>query len=190
MRRHLLMTLGLGLQFLYGAANAAALPADTSPAIQLSGTDWRIHEDADGKGVERRPVRRPMLRRPAGFPPRCRAISRPTWKRRTCSSRCGTGPAIRGCTTSPARTGGIARTSACRPRLPASGSRWSSTAWTTSARCGSTASKSAATPGMFRRFWFDVTDGCRPGQTNRLAVRIAQDAGRVAAAGRQHATAR
>lgn len=45
----LLLAMGLGC-----GETASGLAAETTPTLSLSGTNWWIHDDPDGKGVERR----------------------------------------------------------------------------------------------------------------------------------------
>jgi len=52
MYRNVVIFLAVALQCHYAAA-VFAQPAECLPTISLSGTDWWIHEDADGKGAER-----------------------------------------------------------------------------------------------------------------------------------------
>ena len=150
-----------------------AAQAGPGRVISLSGSDWRIHEDPDGNGAERRlfeaDVASPgwiAARVPGNIQADLEAAHRltPLWY--------GEGDPrmhevadkdwwYRKDFAVPARFAGR------RVTLVFDGVDHECEVFLNSRRIGGNA-------GMCRRFWFDVSDAIRPGQTNRLAVRIAR----------------
>ncbi len=140
-------------------------------SISLSGADWRIHEDADGKGAERR-----LFEADASSPdwivatvpgtiqadleaahqlnplwygagdPLMHEVARKDWWYRKDFSLPAT-------------------LKDRRLTLVFDGVDYECEVWVNGKRIGANA-------GMFRRFQFDVTEVARPGEVNRLAVRI------------------
>ena len=172
MNRNLLACLAIALQCHYAAAVSAQ--ATEAPAIvQLSGTDWRIHEDAGGKGAEMRlfaadPASPGWI--PATVPGNIQADLEAAHLLRPISYGAGD-PNFREVThkdwwyrkdfTIPATLAGK------RLTLVFDGVDKRCDIWLNGRQMGSNL-------GMFKRFWFDVTAVARPGAVNQLAVRIAK----------------
>lgn len=147
--------------------------AGASTTLDLSGADWRIHEDADGQGAERRLFEADVASAgwiPATVPGNIQADLeaahqlKPLWY--------GAGdPRMH----EAARKDWWYRKDFTVPQsfagrrvvLVFDGVDHECDVWLNGRKLGSNA-------GMFRRFDFDVADVLRPGETNRLAVRIAR----------------
>jgi beta-mannosidase len=153
------------------AAAPFAMPARALEALCLSGADWRIHDDADGKGDQRgMPLADPAAAdwTPATVPGNIQADLeaahqlKPLWY--------GAGdPRLYGVAekdwwyrkdiTIPGDFQGR------RLTLVFDGVDHECEVWLNGRKLGRNA-------GMFRRFWFDATEATRPGEVNRLAVRV------------------
>ena len=172
MHKNILACLAIALQWHYTASVSAHLP-EASATIQLSGTDWRIHEDAKGNGAEQRlfaadPASPDWI--PATVPGNIQAdleaahLLKPLWY--------GGGDSrlkevaykdwwYRKDFTIPASLAGK------RFTLVFDGVDQHGEIWLNGQKIG-------ANTGMHKRFWFDVTTAAKPGQINQLAVRIAR----------------
>ena len=158
-----------GLATVTTAANAF----DSTQDICLSGSDWRIHEDADSDGAARQMSVADCSSAdwiPASVPgniqadletahrlkplwygeidPRLYEVAQKNWWYRKDFQ---VPPSFAG----------------RRLTLIFEGVDHDCEAWLNGRKIG-------ANTGMFRRFWFDVGDMLKPGETNRLAVRIAK----------------
>ncbi len=153
--------------------HAAARQAEDIANIRLSGTDWRIHEDTDGEGAARGMPEADLALPgwiPATVPGNIQADLeaahqlKPLWY--------GAGDErlyevarkdwwYRKDFTVPETLAGR------RLTLVFDGVDHECEVWFNGRRIG-------GNTGMFRRFWFDVTELAEPGKLNRLAVRIAR----------------
>ena len=178
MYKNILACLVIALQCHYTASVSAHLP-EASATIQLSGTDWRIHEDAKGNGAEQRlfaadPASPDWI--PATVPGNIQAdleaahLLKPLWY--------GAGDSrlkevaykdwwYRKDFTIPASYAGK------RLTLVFDGVDQHGEIWLNGQSLGSNT-------GMFKRFWLDMTTVAKPGQVNQLAVRIARHPDRKA----------
>ena len=164
----LLLAMGLGC-----GETASGLAAETTPTLSLSGTNWWIHDDPDGKGVERRlfeantsspewsaatvpgniqsDLEAARQLKPLWYgagDPRLYDVARKDWWYR--------------------KDFPVPNTLAGhRLTLVFDGVDHECEVWLNGRQVGRNA-------GMFRRFWFDVTELIRPGKLNRLAVCIAR----------------
>ncbi len=141
--------------------------------LSLSGMDWRIHEDADGSGAERRLFEADLSSAgwiPATVPGNVQAdleaahLLKPLWY--------GAGdPRLAEVAQKDWWYGKDLEAPAAfagkRLTLVFDGVDHQCEVWLNGTRLGHNA-------GMFRRFQFDVTETVRPGRMNRLAVRIAR----------------
>ena len=172
MNRNILASFVIALQCHYPAA-VSAQSTEAPAIVQLSGTDWRIHEDAGGKGADRGlfaadPASPGWI--PATVPGNIQADLeaahqlQPLWY--------GAGDSrlplvaakdwwYRKDFTIPASFAGR------RLTLVFDGVDQHGEVWLNGQAIGSNT-------GMFKRFQFDVTPVARPGQANQLAVRIAR----------------
>jgi hypothetical protein len=158
-----------------------ATPGRAIEALCLSGADWRIHDDADGKGDQRgMPLADPAAAdwTPATVPGNIQADLeaahqlKPLWYGAG-DPRMADVPKkdwwYRNDFDVPASFAGQ------RLTLVFDGVDHECDVWVNGKRIGRNA-------GMFRRFWFDVTQAIEPGRRNRLAVRIARMPESLAAA--------
>jgi beta-mannosidase len=162
-------------------AAPVATPARALEALCLSGADWRIHDDADGKGDQRgMPLADPAAADwiPATVPGNIQADLeaahqlKPLWYGAG-DPRMDDVPKkdwwYRKDFDVPASFAGQ------RLTLVFDGVDHECGVWVNGKRIGRNA-------GMFRRFWFDVTQAVEPGRRNQLAVRIARMPESLAAA--------
>ena len=145
--------------------------AQAQSILQLSGTDWRIHDDADGKGVDRglatteasgpgwipaivpgniqADLEAARLLRPISYglgDPDFRTVTHKDWWYRKDVEI-------------PATFAGK------RLTLVFDGVDQRCTVWVNGQEIGGNV-------GMFKRFWFDVTSVAKPGAANRIAIRV------------------
>ena len=147
------------------------LRAQPENTVQLSGNNWRIREDATGKGVEEALFTAdPAAWIPATVPGNIQADLEAARLLKPISYGAGD-PALKEVAaknwwyrkdfTIPAELQGK------RLTLVFDGVDYECEVWLNGQKLGGNV-------GMFQRFWFDVTSAARPGVLNRLAVRIAK----------------
>ncbi|MCY2990180.1 MAG: discoidin domain-containing protein [Planctomycetota bacterium] len=175
MNRDFLACLAIALQCHYAAAVSASA-AETPAIVQLSGTDWRIHEDVAGKGAEARlfaadPASPGWI--PATVPGNVQADLEAAHQLRPLSYGAGD-PRLNDVANKdwwyredfsiPDSLAGK------RLTLVFDGVDKQAEVWLNGRQVGSNS-------GMFKRFQFDVTTVAKPGQSNQLAVRVARRVG-------------